>query len=280
MTGAISDPHVLGPGLAPTPFTADEIRAGCPAGRMIRLRIEAEGEAPFHRVSRFVECDETGATLERSRLTPGGEYLAEPEVGRVIWRDLQAHASFPADATTIESERIDTAIGQLECLRYTVRDGATEEVRWFAMDLPGLPIQSLTTTDGRVTLSVTLVDNSYSGEGALTPGLFVYGTLAPGRSNAHILADVPGTWEPATVRGQLLPEGWGAALGFPALVIDDQGPEVSGLLFTSAVLAEHWDRLDEFEGEGYDRVLTTVTLEGGEVQAYLYALRGVNAPLD
>jgi len=55
---------------------------------------------------------------------------------------------------------------------------------------------------------------------------------------------------------------------------------VSGLLFTSAVLAEHWDRLDEFEGEGYDRVLTTVTLDGGEVQAYLYALRGVNAPLD
>lgn len=31
--------------------------------------------------------------------------------------------------------------------------------------------------------------------------LFVYGTLAPGRPNAHVLADVPGTWRPATISG-------------------------------------------------------------------------------
>lgn len=280
MTEAVSDPHVLGPGLAPTPFTADEIREGCPAGRVIRLRVEAEGEAAFDRVSRFVACDEAGATIERSRLTPDGEPLAGSGVGRVTWGDLQAHASFPADATAIEQERIDTATGRLECLRYTVRDGAMEEVRWFARDLPGLPIQSLTRTDGRVVLSVTLVDNTYSMQGALTPRLFVYGTLAPGRSNGHILADVPGTWEPATARGRLLPEGWGAALGFPAIVLDEQGPEVSGLLFTSPVLEEQWDRLDEFEGDGYDRVLATVAVEGGEAMAYLYALRGPTPPLD
>lgn len=29
--------------------------------------------------------------------------------------------------------------------------------------------------------------------------LFVYGTLAPGRPNAHVLAEVPGTWRPATI---------------------------------------------------------------------------------
>ena len=29
------DPHVLGPGLAPTPFTADEIRQGCRPGRPV-----------------------------------------------------------------------------------------------------------------------------------------------------------------------------------------------------------------------------------------------------
>ena len=33
--------------------------------------------------------------------------------------------------------------------------------------------------------------------------LFVYGTLAPGRANAHVLADIPGTWEPA-----LSPASW------------------------------------------------------------------------
>ena len=47
-----------------------------------------------------------------------------------------------------------------------------------------------------------------------------------------------------------------------------------GLLFRSDDLPAHWDRLDAFEGEGYDRVLTTVHLHTGEdVRAYVYALR-------
>ena len=82
--------------------------------------------------------------------------------------------------------------------------------------------------------------------------LFVYGTLAPGRSNAHVLATVPGTWEPATVRGTLFPEGWGAALGYPGIVLSVEGGEVPGLIFSSPELPAHWARLDEFEGEGYE----------------------------
>jgi len=104
--------------------------------------------------------------------------------------------------------------------------------------------------------------------------LFVYGTLAPGRPNAHILAEVPGTWEPATVKGTLLAEGWGAAAGYPGIVLDDRAHEVEGLLFTSEDLAKHWPHLDEFEGEGYERVLTTVKLaDGGTPEACIYKLR-------
>jgi hypothetical protein len=160
MADEIRDPHVLAPGRAPTPFTADEIRGGCPPGRTIRLRVDAVGETPFHRVSRFVECDETGATMERSRLSLDGSPLAEPELDRVTWRDLQAHGSFPADDTTIESERIETAIGELDCLRYRVHEGATDEVFWFAKDLPGMPIQCVTRTDGQVVTTVSVVDNT------------------------------------------------------------------------------------------------------------------------
>ena len=154
------DPHVLAPGRAPTPFTAEEIRDGCPPGRTIRLRVDVAGETPFHRVSRFIECDEAGATMERSQLSLDGSPFGEPEADRVTWRDLQAHASFPAADTTIEAERIETAIGELDCLRYTVRDGATDEVFWFAKDLPGMPIQYLTRTGGRVVTTVSVVDNT------------------------------------------------------------------------------------------------------------------------
>ena len=108
----------------------------------------------------------------------------------------------------------------------------------------------------------------------MTHRLFVYGTLAPGRPNQHVLAGVPGTWEPATVRGELLPEGWGAAAGFPAIVLGDDGPEVEGLLFSSDELDVHWQHLDDFEGDGYERVVTLALLPSGEaVRAHIYVLR-------
>lgn len=103
--------------------------------------------------------------------------------------------------------------------------------------------------------------------------LFVYGTLAPNRENAHILADVAGVWVKAAIRGKLYANGWGAALGYPAVVPSDDGEWVEGLIFRSEELAAHWQRLDDFEGEGYERVVVNAHLEDGSTtEAYVYAL--------
>ena len=108
--------------------------------------------------------------------------------------------------------------------------------------------------------------------------IFIYGSLAPGRDNEHVMADIPGKWEPATVTGRLLQEGWGAALGFPGIVLDEQGSEVQGFLFSSEHLSEHWTRLDEFEGEGYERVLTKAVMDDGDVvEAYIFCLKSPSA---
>jgi gamma-glutamylcyclotransferase (GGCT)/AIG2-like uncharacterized protein YtfP len=108
--------------------------------------------------------------------------------------------------------------------------------------------------------------------------LFVYGTLAPGRRNEHVLAGVPGVWEPATVIGTLREEGWGASLGYPGIVLDERGEAVKGYLFTSERLGELWARLDAFEGDGYERVRTEVRREDGTtVDAYVYALSGATS---
>lgn len=156
----LSSPHVLGAGQAPTPFTAAEIRSRCTAGKTIRALVEVAGEAPYQRLTRYVDCDDSGATLERSQLALDGTPMGDPESDRVTWLDLQSHASFPAEATTIEPARIETPMGEVECLRYTVRDGAVERVFWFALELPGMPVRHVTRIDGEVTMTVSMVEST------------------------------------------------------------------------------------------------------------------------
>jgi len=102
--------------------------------------------------------------------------------------------------------------------------------------------------------------------------LAVYGTLAPGRVNHHQISALAGKWQRGTVKGKLFSSGWGAALGFPGLILDPLGPSIDVLLFESTDLPEHWARLDEFEGSGYRRVVTAVNTEAGERSAWIYVL--------
>ena len=103
--------------------------------------------------------------------------------------------------------------------------------------------------------------------------LFVYGSLAPGQANEHLLAGIDGTWEQATIRGKLYDRGWGASSGFPGLVLSEEGKNAEGHLFSSTKLSEHWAELDEFEGQDYRRVLAKVSLnDNRKVDAYVYTV--------
>ena len=93
--------------------------------------------------------------------------------------------------------------------------------------------------------------------------LFVYGTLAPGEVNAHVLEALVGEWQGASVRGSLHPQGWGQTHGFPALRLNAGAAALSGLVFQSADLPANWARLDEFEGSAYQRVETDALLTDG-----------------
>lgn len=108
---------------------------------------------------------------------------------------------------------------------------------------------------------------------SITERLFVYGTLAPGRSNHHLLKDIPGIWKTATLKGKLLNEGWGSAMGYPALIPSEDGDEIEGYVFSSEHLTEYWSALDEFEGDGYRRVVVDVRVDDDTLlKAYVYAL--------
>jgi len=103
--------------------------------------------------------------------------------------------------------------------------------------------------------------------------LFTYGSLMPGKQYAHLLAAAPGEWLPATVNGYVDTNGWGHSVGYPALILHEDAPPVSGMLLTSSELHKLWPQLDEYEGDAYQRVLAEVNLsDGAQVTAFVYEL--------
>jgi gamma-glutamylcyclotransferase (GGCT)/AIG2-like uncharacterized protein YtfP len=88
--------------------------------------------------------------------------------------------------------------------------------------------------------------------------LAVYGTLAPGQPNHHIVAPLGGEWTEGLIEGDLLPVGWGAALGYPGFRPRVGGAAVAVRVLTAPLLATAWPTLDRFEGPEYQRILVPV----------------------
>ena len=153
------DSHVLGVGNAPTPFSAAEIRDGCPAGRSIRLRVEPEDGVPFERGITFVEVDEEGAVQEVRLFDLAGRQLGEPDTHRSTWLELQQHASFPTNLTSVRATALDLPFGRFECMHYVVRTDDGADHFWFAHDLPGMPVRYESRRGAAVTSSTVMVSN-------------------------------------------------------------------------------------------------------------------------
>jgi hypothetical protein len=151
----------LHPGHAPTPFTAEEIRTGCPAGRTIRLSVRAGGGS-HTRVIRFVAVGEDGASQESQAFTEEGEPLGEPTIEWTSWSEFQEHASFPQQSTSIDVEALNTPLGRLECRVYTAVDGEDVTRYWFAVLRPGMPVKVEQMVDGKVVHAMVMVEDGIS----------------------------------------------------------------------------------------------------------------------
>ena len=88
--------------------------------------------------------------------------------------------------------------------------------------------------------------------------LAVYGTLAPGQPNYHVVEPLGGEWTDGLIEGDLLPLGWGADLGYPGFRPRVGGDAIAVQVLTAPALASAWPDLDRFEGPGYWRILVPV----------------------
>lgn len=151
--------HRLRPDHLPTPFSAAEIRDGCPVGRTIRLREESAGQAPTFRRIVFAEVDAETSVQELQATDADGTPIGEASLGRSTWLDLQRHASQPVEATTVQEVRLALPFGEFDCWLYTVRRPDAEVRFWFAKELPGMPAQIEEWVDGSLTGRSVMVAN-------------------------------------------------------------------------------------------------------------------------
>ncbi|MCO4745466.1 MAG: hypothetical protein KC912_11810 [Proteobacteria bacterium] len=127
------------PELVPFPFTPDQIRAASPEGREVVFRIRDESTASWQRIT-FAAVNETGASIE-GRAWPEGGAETPAEIGEATWAELQAHASFPLDATAVEpGHSVTVPAGTFSATRYTVEGDGETSYFFFAPSLPGPPV--------------------------------------------------------------------------------------------------------------------------------------------
>ncbi len=106
--------------------------------------------------------------------------------------------------------------------------------------------------------------------------LFVYGTLMPNCPNAYVLENVIGKFVPATVKGHLKDAGWSASMGYPGIKLYENGDTIHGFLFYSNNLINHWESLDEFEGNEFERQSVTVErYDELDVDTFIYELKAL-----
>jgi hypothetical protein len=149
--------------LAPTPYTADQIRGATRAGRTYRFLVEAAAQPRRQRTIRFVTVTDAGGEIESAVAGEGGEVVDAPKRAPFTWDELRKHAEFPRAATVISDETVTVPAGRFECALYTVTEGAGPDATvsrfYFAKSLPGAPVLFTTDKGGARVLTSSLVEH-------------------------------------------------------------------------------------------------------------------------
>ena len=166
--------RTLADGTHPTPYTAQQIQAGCPDGRAATFEVTIAGTTTTQ-VWAFSQGDDTGCTMTNTRFDVDGQPLGTSKGRELTWAELQGHASWPAADTTVHEEKITVGAGTFDCMLYTVtstrerpaakgsKDKPTTSTTiskyWFALELPGPPVRTAQTIDGTPHSSMVMLKN-------------------------------------------------------------------------------------------------------------------------
>ncbi len=146
---------------APMPCTLEDLRAACPTGRVIDVRIETAGKPAVRARTTFTRVDAAAAEMEDVALSDEGAPLGPPQRSTVRWEELYKHGCFPADKTVVDHESITVPAGVFDCARYVVTgsDG-TVKTMWFSTKLPGPPVKMTVRKGADTVMTMTMLPGS------------------------------------------------------------------------------------------------------------------------
>ena len=126
---------------APTPYTAEQLRAAMPVGHVIRVAITAGDQPPVEDRWEVVAATPEGCTITS---TQGPPQTSD-------WEELRDHAKFPAAATVITDGTVDVGAGHFATKHYVVAqpDGSVETFD-FDVARAGPPLLLLKEKDGKL----------------------------------------------------------------------------------------------------------------------------------
>jgi len=185
--------RTLRPGDAPTPFTADQIRAHCPSDLRILQLAETPGQEPKRTLTTFEDSTDDATTVSHAELGSRRGGMQPSLSERQSWTALQAQTSSAAAETEITEETITTQLGTFKCMLYVVtrtvakeradtrmledpqgRDGPQDEIiedrMWYAYDLPGPPVRWVRSADGDVLFALNQIERTHGTAGEKKDG--------------------------------------------------------------------------------------------------------------
>jgi hypothetical protein len=157
------DANRMEPDSAPTPFSAEEIRANCQRGRTIVFQLETFGKPLLFKTMTFGTESKDGTVIENVTTGVDGKVIGKKEYVIAKWTELQAHGSFSQAQTEIKTEQYTTPAGTFDCWLYIVKtdkDHKGEERCWFAKSMPGPPICFEQSEDGQTVFRVTMLKST------------------------------------------------------------------------------------------------------------------------
>lgn len=149
------------PAMAPTPYTAEQIRDATHVGRSYEFKREIPGVPTTLRTMTFVRVGPNDADIKTTVKDEAGAEVEAETTSTSTWEELRKHAEFPKAMLAVTEESVPVPAGIYDCMVYTLTDASKPEIEvtrfYFAKNMPGAPVFFSVEKNGKRFMTSSLV---------------------------------------------------------------------------------------------------------------------------